>query len=161
MLGDDLDAHLSHDVAVNLHRYRELTERLDRFGQRDLPLFDLESLRLEGVRDVGGGHRSVQRVVLADPPRDLDLGLRDPLRHALGLLALFGVARLGRLLLALDLALVGLGHGEGQLARQQVVARVALRDLHHVAAAPKVVDMLSQNDFHVILSGGVEAIGEF
>ena len=35
-----------------------------------------------------------------------------------------------------------------QLAWQQVVARVAVGDLYHLAAASEVVDMLSQNHFH-------------
>ena len=57
--------------------------------------------------------------------RDLDLGCAEPLAERLGLALLFGVARFGALLLALDLPLVGLGHRQRELARQQVIARVA------------------------------------
>ena len=79
------------------------------------------------MRDIRRGDRPVQRVVLAYPPRDLDVELRQPLRECLGLRPLLGVADFGDLLLALDLPFVGFGDRERQLARQQVVARVSLR----------------------------------
>ena len=45
--------------------------------------------------------------------------------------------------------LLPVGHQQRQLARQQVVARVAVGDLHDLAAAAEVLDVLSKNDFHV------------
>ena len=81
--------------------------------------------------------------------RDLDLQLAHPLRRSLRPPSDLRLARFGELLLALDLLLVVLGHQQRQLARQQVVARVAVGDLDDVAAAAEVVDVLSQNDFHV------------
>jgi hypothetical protein len=58
---------------------------------------------------------------------------------------------LGELLLALDLPLVGVGDGERQLARQQVVARVAVGDLDDVAALAQVVYVVPENHFHVLV----------
>ena len=72
----------------------------------------------------------------------------EALGQRLGLRLLFRVADLGDLLLALDLPLVGVGHRQRQLARQQVVARVAGRHLDDVAAPAEVVDVFSENDFH-------------
>src|SRR6476659_84569 len=74
-LRDDLHADTCGDIAMHLHGHLHLAERLDRIDQMDLALVHLESLRLERVRDVGGRHRSVHHVVLADAARDLDLEL--------------------------------------------------------------------------------------
>src|SRR5687767_9461627 len=133
---------------MDLQRHGHFPYRLERFGERDLALVDLEPLRLERVRNVGGGDRAVQRVVLPDPPPDLDLGLLEPLRQRLGLLLLFGLADVGDLALALNLPPVPLGDGERQLARQQVIARIAVGYFHDIAAAAQFVDVLSQNHFH-------------
>ena len=53
--------------------------------------------------------------------------------------------------LALDLLQVARRREQRQLARQQIVARVAVGDLHHFAALPDVLDVISQNDFHKYL----------
>ena len=66
----------------------------------------------------------------------------------LGDLLLLGFLRLELPALALDLLPVAVGDEQRQLARQQVVARVAVGDLHDLAAAAEIVDVLSQNDFH-------------
>ena len=73
-----------------------------------------------------------------------------PIRSAMRLrdLLLFGLLRIELDLLALDLFLVAFGRQQRQLARQQVVARVAVGDFHDLAAASEVVDMFSQYDFH-------------
>ena len=97
-------------------------------------------------------HRAVQRLGLADLARDHDLDARHPRGQRLGDLLLLGFLRLELRALALDLLLVALGDQQRQLARQQVVARVAVGDLHDLAAAAEVVDVLSQNDFHRRLS---------
>src|SRR6185436_8707113 len=39
-------------------------------------------------------------------------------------------------------------HRQGQLARQQVIARVTVGDLHDLAAIPEVLDVRSQYHFH-------------
>ena len=91
-------------------------------------------------------------VVLADAARDLDLELLQPLRVGLGGRLLLRVADLGNFLFALDLLLVRLGHHEGELARQQKVAGVSGRDLDDFAAATEIVDVLSENDFHDVLT---------
>src|SRR5450759_381014 len=125
-----------------------LAERLERLGHLDLPLVDVEALRLQRLRDVRRGHRPVQRVVVADAAADHDLDLADPLRDGLGRALVFHVAHFGELLLALDLALVVLGHQQRELPRQQVVPSVTGRDLHDVATAAQVFDVFSENDFH-------------
>src|SRR4029079_18745587 len=60
----------------------------------------------------------------------------------------FGLERVELRALALDLLLVAVGRDQRELARQQIVARVAVGDLHHFAAAAQVVHVLSQNHFH-------------
>jgi hypothetical protein len=69
----------------------------------------------------------------------------------LGLRLLVRLARVHLLALALDVLLVALGRRQGELARQQIVACVAVRDLHDLAALAELLDELSQNDFHNVL----------
>ena len=40
----------------------------------------------------------------------------------------------------------------GEPARQQVVARVAARDVHHLAAQAEALDVLTQDDLHLAVS---------
>ena len=54
--------------------------------------------------------------------------------------------------LARNLLQVARRGDQRQLARQQIVARVAGGDLHHFAALADVFDVISQNDFHNYLS---------
>src|SRR6185295_4190429 len=77
---------------------------------------------------------------------DLDVG--HPFGHRLRGLLLLELLDLELRTLALDLLLVAVGGQQGQLPRQQVVACVAVGDLHQVAAAPEVVDVLSEYHFH-------------
>ena len=73
--------------------------------------------------------------------------------RGLPLLGFLGV-ELGAL--ALDLLLVAVGRQQRELARQQVVARVAVGDLDDLAAASEIVDVFSQNDFHLSASTGMQ-----
>ena len=116
--------------------------------QLDLAAIDVETLGRQRLGDVGVGHRAEQRVGLADPPRDLDLDAGEPIGDRLRDPLLFGLFRVVLDLLALDHLLVARGREQRQLARQQVVARVAVGDFHQLAAPPEVVDVFSQNDFH-------------
>ena len=96
------------------------------------------------------GHRPEQRVGLADLAGDLDLDVAQAVGHRLRDLLLLGLFGVELHLLALDHLLVARGAEQRHLARQQVVARVAVGDLHEVAAASEVVDVFSQYDFHVL-----------
>ena len=49
---------------------------------------------------------------------------------------------------ALDVLPVALGRHERELPGQQEVPRIAVGDLHDLAAAPEIVHVLSKNDFH-------------
>jgi hypothetical protein len=82
--------------------------------------------------------------------RPIDFDGVEPLGDRFGDLALLGLLGIELLALALDLLLVALGDQQSQLAGQQVVAGVAIGDLHHFAAASDVVDVLSKNDFHIV-----------
>ncbi len=86
--------------------------------------------------------------MLPDTARDLDLELPQALRDGIGLRLLFEIAGFSQLLLAIDLALVVVVDRQRELARQQVVARVARGDLDDVAAAAEVFDVLSEYHFH-------------
>jgi hypothetical protein len=66
--------------------------------------------------------------------------------------ALLGLARVELGPLALDLLPVPFGGEEGQLAGQQVVARVAVGHLDDLAAPAQVLHVLSQDHFHDCLN---------
>ena len=118
-------------------------------AQLELAAIDLEALRGQRLGDVGRGDRAVQRFGLADLAGDDDLDVGQPIGDRLGDLLLLGFLGVELGALALDLLLVAVGRQQRQLARQQVVARVAVGDLHDLAAAPEVVDVFSQNHFHI------------
>src|SRR5437867_8261713 len=149
---DDLHLHFGGEVAVQLDWDVEFTDLLDRLGQLDLAPLDLEALGRQPLRDVGRRHRAVERLGLADLARDHNLDRGQAIRHRLRDLQLVGFLRLELRAFALDLFLVAVGGEQRQLARQEVVARVAVGDFHHLAAAPQVVDVLSENHFHNISS---------
>ena len=71
-------------------------------------------------------------------------------RHRFGRRLLFGFLRIELHALALDLLQVAGRRDQRQLARQQIIARVAVGDLHDFAALPDVFDVVSENDFHVM-----------
>ncbi len=74
--------------------------------------------------------------------------LPDPLRDRFSRRLLLELAHLGDFLFPIDLPFVGLGHGERELARQQVVARVAIGHADDVAAVAEIVDGFLQDDFN-------------
>jgi len=86
--------------------------------------------------------------VFADLAGDHNLGAAEAIGDGLRHLLLLGLFRIELHLLALDDLLVAFGGQQGHLARQQVVARVAVGHLHEVAAASEVVDVFSQYHFH-------------
>jgi hypothetical protein len=133
---------------MQLHRHHRLTERLQRIGQQDLATIDLEALLLHDVGDIAVGHRAVKLIVLADLASDRDLDGAEPRADRLGGATLLGFTGLDQLAFALDALLVGIGRQQGQLARQEVVSRIAVRHLDDFPAAADVLDMVSQNDFH-------------
>src|SRR5258708_29449075 len=128
LVGDDPHLDLRDHLAVDLHGHGALAQGLERLGQLDFPLVDVEALFLQRLGDVRRGDRPVEGVVLADAARELDPDGAETGRHRLGRGPLFHVARFGQLLLALDLAPVVLGHGPRPLAVQEVVARVPRPD---------------------------------
>src|SRR5215470_4166673 len=67
---------------------------------------------------------------------------------------LLGLTRLHDLPLALDVFLVAFGCRQRELARQQVVARIAVRDLHDLATPPQFLHVVSENDFHDVSLAG-------
>src|SRR5262249_56378408 len=59
-LRNDFDAELGGHLPVDSHGHRRRAERLERFGEGDLPLVHVESLVLQRLRDVLRGHRAVE-----------------------------------------------------------------------------------------------------
>ena len=66
---------MRHDVFEEADGNFKLTERLDVIVHVNLALFDLIALFLEFVGDIGVGHRSVKRIVLAGLPANDELQL--------------------------------------------------------------------------------------
>ena len=128
---------------------------LDGLLEQHLALVDGDAARvLDGVGDVGGRDGAEQAVALAGLGGQRDDGLVERGRELLGLR---GHARLARLALFFatpeldDLARRG---RLGQLARDQVVARVAPGHVGEVTLVAEVLDVLEQNDLHGVLLSG-------
>ena len=100
---------------------------------------------LDRVGDVLRGDGAEQAAVLARLVRDREHGLVEQLRALLGLGLRVGDRAVGGLLAApggLDRAL---GGRLGQLARDQEVAQVALRDVDDLAALAELLHVLEKN----------------
>src|SRR5690242_8002232 len=114
----------------------------------DLALLDHEALRLELVGDVRGSHRAEELALFADPRGERERHLLEFRR----LLRSAGAALLLCLLQTLALLLDTLAIAGRRLiceaARQQIVARVAGRNLHDVPRMTEVLNCLSEYDFH-------------
>src|SRR5687768_6812324 len=108
----DADLELRDHVPVDPNRHRVLADRLERLVELNPPTVDGQIAERQRLADVGGGHRSVQRVVLADTARDRDLGRLDLRRQLPRFADLLGVLRLG--LGALARNLPGVARGDGQ-----------------------------------------------
>src|SRR3954468_3624701 len=121
-------------------------DRLDRFAEPDVVPIDREAAGLlNRVGDVLSRHGAEQAPVLARLVGDRQDGLVEQLRALLGLALGVGDRALRGLpapLRGLDRAL---GGGLGQLARDQVVAQVALRDVDDLAALAELLHVLGQD----------------
>src|SRR6185503_20137997 len=89
-------------------------------------------------------------LVLADLAFEHQFDCIELSRKALGLGLLFGRLANSRALHLLDDGLVRGSRFDGELARQQVVAPIAVSDFNHIAAVSELVYVFLQNDFHCI-----------
>src|SRR5256712_9389169 len=140
----DLGAH----VGMELDPAPELARLPDRLREVHPALVDADPELLELALHVARGHGTVQLVLLTHLHREAEVDLRDA-----GGLDFGGALLRGALLgdacrLVGDLLLVGVGRRVGEALRQQVVARVAVLDLDHVAGGAKMLHVFSQDDFH-------------
>src|SRR5207247_9657994 len=122
--------------------------RLDRFGEPDPPALDLDRVPFQELHDVLRGHRAQELALLGGLPALLVRERVDPVAQRLRL-ALDAIC-LG-VLLPLDLLEVlevARGGAEGELLRDQIVARVAVGDVANLATAPDLGDIVQQNDSH-------------
>ncbi len=114
----------------------------------NLAAIDLEALRRQLGGDVGGGHRAEQMALFAGLAGEAQRDRRELGDQFLSLNLFSGRAAGRSGLHLLNDSLVGLGGLQRQLARQQIIAAVAFRDLHHVSAVAKIGYVFLQNYFH-------------
>src|SRR6185436_17731052 len=144
-----LSRSLGHHLHLDRRRHATMqldgeinrADSLDRLGELQLAPIDVEALLRQRLGDVGRGDRAVQRIGLADPAGDDNLDARQPVGDRLRDFLLFRFLRVELGALPLYLLPVAGRHRQGQLAREQVVARVAVGDLHDLAAIPEVLDV--------------------
>src|SRR5262245_7001868 len=133
---------------MQAHRDRELAERLDRLLERDAFAVHLDAARAEEIRDVLRSDRAEQLAFLGGLPALLVGECLDARAQAVGV----GLHPIGlRLLLLLDvlevLEVAG-GRGQRQPLGDEVVPRIAIRDVAHFATASDLRDVVEQDDFH-------------
>src|SRR5262245_46681433 len=146
----DLDRRL--DALVQHQRHVDDADLLERLVELDLPLVDREALLPQRQRDLRLRDGTEQMAFLVGATLDRDRGLDQLLRQFLertDARLFFGERLRAR---AFDLGDVGLGDHHGETLRQQVIARVAVAHLHHLADATEVLDRLLEQEFHVIAS---------
>src|SRR3954469_303840 len=141
---DRLDGR--RDVVGDLHDDHVRADVLDRLVEVDLPAVELQAAGVaDRIGDVLGGDRPEQAAVLAGLLVDGQHGARERRRALLRLLDGLGRGALGArhaVLRGLDRAL---RRRLGQLARDQEVAQVALRDIDDRAALTDALDVLEQD----------------
>src|SRR5687767_5465885 len=149
LLLDDPDLDHRLDRRVQLDRDVVDADLLQRLVELHGLVVDRDALLAQRRGDLRRRHRAEQVTFGVRAALDRDRGLAELLRELLhagdALLLLDQRERAG----ALDLREVRLRHRHGEPARQQVVARVAGLDLHHVADATEVLDVLLQQEFHL------------
>ena len=151
----DDEADLGDDVGEHLERHGVAADALDRV-HLELAAVDAKLLLLpEPVGDVRRGDRAEERTRRAGVDVEAELDALDPLGDRVRL-----VDRLRLVPRALRIALLELlhepgGRDLGEPAREEEVARVAARDVHHVAAQAEGVDVLRENDVHGLLVADV------
>src|SRR5256886_6382751 len=131
----DLGAH----VGMQLDADAELAQLPDRLAEVPPAPVDADPELFELALHVARGGRAVQLVLFTDLHREAEVDLRDAgrlgFRGALLRGALFGDARR----FVSDLLLVGVGRRVGEALRQEIIARVAVLYLDHVAGGAKML----------------------
>ena len=125
LLLDHPDADFRLHVGVQADRDAVDAERLDRLVQIDLPLLDVEALRLELLRDVGRRDRTEQLALFADARREGERHLLELLGELLRRAATLVLGRLEAIALLLDALQVARRRLVGEAVRQEIVAGVA------------------------------------
>ncbi len=121
---------------------------LDRRGQDDLLAIDREARRGRGLGGVAGADRAVERAAVGGGADHDELLALQALGHRRGLAPGLEVLRLELLLLALEAGLVLLRGPERLALRQEVVARIAVLDVHDLAHLAELGDALQQDHLH-------------
>src|SRR5437660_1960070 len=146
VLRDD-QVDVGRHLAVQTQRHLVLAQLLQRVLDVDLAAVDVH-LVLQAQR---GGHvvvgdRAEHLVLGADLEPDHHRLVVDELGQLPGLVALLGLAPGGRLAEPPGLGLGALPRQHRELAREQVVAAVAVGDVLHIAGQADVRDVLGQHD---------------
>src|SRR3954454_7952113 len=146
LLLDDHRLDGRDDAVGDLDLDHARANRLDRLAQTDVVAVDRQAAGLlDRVGDVLGRDGAEQAPVLAGLVRDREHGLVEQLRTLLRLRLGVGDRALSGLPAALRRVDRALGRGLGQLARDQEVAEVALRDVDDRAALTELLHVLEQN----------------
>src|SRR5215208_1896380 len=155
-LGHDRDLQRGGHVGEELDRDLVAPDPLDRLGHVELAPVDAHPLGLpELLGDVGRGDRAEERAGLTCGNVEAQLCAFDLLRDLLGLLEALRLMPRALLLVLAQLGHLGRRGRLGELARQQVVPRVAGSDVHDLAAKADLLEVLSEDDLHRHLAGGV------
>src|SRR5205807_6029748 len=116
--------------------------------ERDLAPIDREALRFKLVCDIARSHRAEEVLVLADLALEYQLNLRELRRQLLGPRLLLDRLAHSRGLHLLDHCLVRRVRLDGKFFGEQIVAPIAIGNLHHVTAMAQLIYIFFQNDFH-------------
>src|SRR5947207_2689510 len=140
----DFGAH----VRMQLDTDAELPQRPDRLREVHPPLVDADPELFQLALDVARGDRAEQLVLFPDLHREGEVDLRDAGRLGFRGALLRGALLGDALRFVSDLLLVGVGRQVGEALRQEIIARVAVLYLDHVAGRAEMLYVFSQDYFH-------------
>src|SRR5690348_16240798 len=149
LAGRDLDVDGGADLGVQPDAHLVRAHGLDRVAELDPAPVELGAARLaHGRGDVRRADRAEQATAAARPPphphvQALELG-----RHGLGVLNAADLPGRPGPLDQLDLLLGAAGPGYRETPRDQVVAAVAGRDVHHITGGAETAHFLGEDELH-------------
>src|SRR5581483_7144202 len=142
------DFQLRLEAMADAHRHLKVTQALDRLSQLDVAPIQLDLMvALEGGNHVLGGDRAVQALLRPGFGGDSQCQVGQLFGQLLGISQGAGVALGVGLTLGFQLLELVRGGSQGQPARQQEVASVAIGNVAHFAGLV-VLDRLQEYNFH-------------
>src|ERR1041385_7542826 len=143
------DLKIDRDFTMQSDRSCVLTDTLQRLAQMNAMTIDLVATLVQSLGNVHRRHTAIQRTLLARFPLELELERTDLLRLAFSRRPFLRFFLQQRSALGLNAFDVAGGCFNCEIARQQIVTRIAGPDSYNLAARSEIVYIFTQKYFRV------------